>query len=287
MSILCLIFGFQHVQNYIGFKSSQNIIDQNESIQMATFNISYGYYLIEKQKIDKESNLKKVEEELKKLEKIDILCFQEVGEYIFPMIKKIFPKHQVYKTKKGVVILSKFPMGKKGIIDFGSITNSCIWADITIEGNPVRIYNFHLQSNRVSKDADEIVENIQKNEKIKWYNDFKGILRKYKNSNISRAKQIDKIMEHIQDCPHPFLIGTDMNDVPISYIYRQVSKVSSDAFRQKGSGLGTTYSGNIPLLRIDYIFISEPFKCVEYKSIKTPVSDHEPVMVTLSHSLEK
>lgn len=282
LSILCLIFGFQHIQNYIGFNVPEPVIDKNTTIKTSSFNISYGYYLIEKQKIKKEENLEMVKEELKQLKESDIICFQEVGKYVFEAIKKTFPAHKAYKTDKGVVIVSRFPIGKKGVIDFGSITNSCIWADLNIKGQTVRVYNFHLQSNKVSEDADGIVENIQKNEDVKWYRDIKGILRKYRNTNISRAKQIDKIVEHMKTCPHPYLVGADMNDVPISYIYRRLSQVSTDAFSAKGSGFGTTYRGNIPFLRIDYIFYSKPFQCVTYEKIKTQISDHNPILSTLS-----
>ena len=125
------------------------------------------------------------------------------------------------------MILSKYPFGEKGIIDFGSITNSCIWADVTIKGEKVRIYNFHLQSNKVSKEADEIVENLQKNEDVKWYEDSKDILRKYKNTNISRTKQIQKIVSHIKDCPHPYIIGSDMNDA-VSYTHLRAHETVLD-----------------------------------------------------------
>lgn len=286
VSLICLILGFQHIQNYVGFNSVSPILDKETSITISTYNLSYGYYLIEKNKVDKKSNLEKIKESLTKLEDSDIICFQEVGNYVFEVIKSGFPKHKIYRTKKGVVILSKYPFGEKGIIDFGSITNSCIWADVTIKGEKVRIYNFHLQSNKVSKEADEIVENLQKNEDVKWYEDSKDILRKYKNTNISRTKQIQKIVSHIKDCPHPYIIGSDMNDVPMSYIYRQVAKISQDAFREKGRGLGTTYKGNIPFLRIDYIFYSKPFRCEQYESLETNVSDHEPVVATLSYPFE-
>jgi endonuclease/exonuclease/phosphatase family metal-dependent hydrolase len=287
ISVFCMIFGIQHIQNYIGFNSPVQIIDEKTNIRMATYNIGYGYYLIEKEKVNKEANLEKVKEELQQLKDVDIICFQEVGKYIIDVLKKSFPKHYFYKTDKGVVIVSRYPFGNKGVIDLGGFTNSCIWADVKIKGNTVRVYNFHLQSNKVSQKADEIVENLHKNENIKWYQDIKGILRKYRNTNISRAKQIDKIVDHIRECPDPYLIGTDMNDVPISYIYRQVSKVSTDAFPQKGRGFGTTYAGNIPFLRIDYIFYSKPFQCVQYETIRNKVSDHHPVVATLSHNFEK
>src|SRR5690606_32531336 len=137
--------------------------------------------LLEKEGIEKKENLQKVKDELAQLRDADVVCFQEVGEYVLDAIKSSFPKHFLYKTKKGVAIVSRFPFGEKGIIDFGSITNSCIWADIKINGEKVRIYSFHLQSNKVSKDADDMVENFQKNDGKKWYEDIKGMLKKYRN----------------------------------------------------------------------------------------------------------
>lgn len=286
LSFFCLVFGFQHIQNYVGFHSNEMLIDEEKTFQMATFNISYGYFQIEKNKVSKKENTLLLGEKLEALKEVDIICFQEVGDYVYNILKKSFPKHKSYRIEKGVVIFSKFPIGNKGSIEFGTFTNSCIWADVTIKGEKVRIYNFHLQSNKVSKDADGIVENLQKNENVKWYKDIKGILRKYKNTNISRSRQIDKVVNHMEQCPYPFLVGTDMNDVPVSYIYRQISKISSDAFRERGKGLGTTYAGNIPLLRIDYLFYSNTFRCLQYKTPTTNISDHYPVVATLSHHFE-
>jgi endonuclease/exonuclease/phosphatase family metal-dependent hydrolase len=74
----------------------------------------------------------------------------------------------------------------------------------------------------------------------------------------------------------------DFNDTPNSYTYHQISKGLNDAFREAGSGIGTTYVGKIPFLRIDYILYSkERFDPLYFKVIRKNLSDHYPVVSTL------
>jgi endonuclease/exonuclease/phosphatase family metal-dependent hydrolase len=50
---------------------------------------------------------------------------------------------------------------------------------------------------------------------------------------------------------------------------------------EQGRGFGTTYHGYYPAFRIDYVLHSLEFKTLSYKRVKTDISDHYPVVVTL------
>ena len=94
---------------------------------------------------------------------------------------------------------------------------------------------------------------------------------------MQREEQANFIAEHIQNSPHPVLVCGDMNDTPNSYAYGQLAKSLKDAFREKGSGLGSTYAGLIPFLRIDYIFTSPNNLVEEFKVVSNSTSDHYPI----------
>jgi endonuclease/exonuclease/phosphatase family metal-dependent hydrolase len=72
-----------------------------------------------------------------------------------------------------------------------------------------------------------------------------------------RARQAEILREHIAASPHPVIVCGDFNDTPLSYSYRLMSKGLKDSFMEKGWGLGTTYAGALPALRIDYILCSQ------------------------------
>jgi endonuclease/exonuclease/phosphatase family metal-dependent hydrolase len=80
----------------------------------------------------------------------------------------------------------------------------------------------------------------------------------------------------------------DFNDTPNSYTYHQIAKNLNDAFQEAGSGIGTTYIGAIPFLRIDYILYSpEFFTPLFFRIIPKKLSDHFPISSALRYQKSK
>ncbi|NRA50359.1 MAG: hypothetical protein HRU12_14605, partial [Phaeodactylibacter sp.] len=52
-----------------------------------------------------------------------------------------------------------------------------------------------------------------------------------------------------------------------------------DAFRESGTGLGTTYAGKIPALRIDYQLYSPVLQALDQNICEENLSDHHSVLV--------
>ena len=73
-----------------------------------------------------------------------------------------------------------------------------------------------------------------------------------------------------------------MNDTPISYAYAQLTQQLKDSFRVRAFGLGTTYAGSLPLLRIDYILSSKLLKIRSHQVLSANFSDHYPILSRLS-----
>lgn len=70
-----------------------------------------------------------------------------------------------------------------------------------------------------------------------------------------RTADTDFILSHIKDDELPFVLCGDFNDTPISYTYHIIRSTGlHDAFIEKGKGIGETYCGNLPFLRIDYVW---------------------------------
>ncbi|MCZ2100279.1 MAG: endonuclease/exonuclease/phosphatase family protein [Chitinophagales bacterium] len=279
VSFICILIGWSQLKGFVGF-NSQRIEHSDSAITLMTYNISnalYGY--------DKKADQRKIKKDnfiafLEKYKDTDVLCIQEVGDYARDILKSTFPKHHMYFKNKGAVILSRFPIVDKGEIDFGTITNSCLWADIRIDKEIYRVYSFHLQSNQISKDAENFVISPELNQKQAWY-DIKGMMRKYKNRHLQRSRQVEKIETHVQKCDHKVILAGDLNDPPQSYTYKIMSKYGKDAFRERGMGIGTTYAGRIPLLRIDYIFVDKSMQVATLDIIKDNFSDHYGLISTI------
>lgn len=102
-----------------------------------------------------------------------------------------------------------------------------------------------------------------------------------KHAFLMRSKQVDAIKEFIDKSPYKVIVCGDFNDSPTSYAYRTISGNLKDAFMEAGSGLGRTYVGPMPSLRIDYILGDESFTFYNYYAKSFPFSDHKMVSCTI------
>lgn len=110
----------------------------------------------------------------------------------------------------------------------------------------------------------------------------KSIVAKLKKGFIRRQVQADRIREEIEKSPYPVIVCGDFNDVPNSYAYETIGKGLQNAFEKKGAGLGRTFSGIAPTLRIDNIFIDNRYQVEQYVRIKKKLSDHFPIITDIT-----
>jgi endonuclease/exonuclease/phosphatase family metal-dependent hydrolase len=111
--------------------------------------------------------------------------------------------------------------------------------------------------------------------------EVKNLTSQLKRAYISRAEQTTVIVNHMKLSPYPVILCGDFNDTPVSYTYHQLLGEKKDAYRESGSGVGNTYRGKLPSFRIDYIFYTNEFISLNYKTEKIQLSDHYPVSTNL------
>ena len=98
-----------------------------------------------------------------------------------------------------------------------------------------------------------------------------------------RPKNIDVLLKRIPKDGNPIVICGDFNDTPLSYTYSQMKNADlKDAFLTASRGIGKTYCGSLPLLRIDYFWYNDYIKVVDYNRIKQTTSDHYPLTMTFN-----
>jgi endonuclease/exonuclease/phosphatase family metal-dependent hydrolase len=230
----------------------------------------------------------------------DILCLQEFYTSENPkdfnnidtLVRFLKTKniHAEYTTTLrktdhwGVATLTKYPIVRKGKILFNTKSNNiCIYTDVLINKDTVRIYNLHLASISFGKKEYKFIDELNKNK----YNDTnftesKNIFHRLKNGFLARAKQTELVAAHIKTCKYKIILCGDFNDTPSSFAYHTLSSGLNDAFKEAGNGIGKTYNGQLPLLRIDYILHSPNFVCNKYKRIPESLTDHYPITCYLS-----
>ena len=273
--------GWNHLNNFVGlsFIASQ---PEGQTINVITYNTQkFSYAKAGYRKTDSQK-LKEVFQFMQSKGTPDILCLQEVDDFHTESLMKNFGFKDNHKIRYyGTGIYSKYPIIEKGRINFDIKVNSCLWADIQINEQTIRVYSLHLQSNSVSNVTEKVINEGQFKEKETW-SDIRTILGKFKRTTKIRAQQAVTIARHIASSPHPVIVCGDFNETPQSYAYRMISENFNDSFREKGAGLGSTYAGSIPALRIDYILSDKNFKIINNYILKKSYSDHYPVMSTFS-----
>ncbi len=70
--------------------------------------------------------------------------------------------------------------------------------------------------------------------------------------------------------------------MPNSYAYETIGNGLQNAFVKKGSGIGRTFSGISPTLRIDNIFLDNRFSVQQFTRIHKKLSDHFPIITDVT-----
>ena len=189
---------------------------------------------------------------------------------------EFFFENKWQHKKYGIFMYSKYPIIESGNITFEEGRNNfnyCIYSDIVVKQDTLRIYNTHLQSIKIQPDDYTFFEEeseLSKNDKSNSKRLIKTITRAFP----IRANQAKVITSHIRNSPYPVIVCGDFNDTPMSYCYNLFNAQLTDAYRNCRTGIGKTYAGSIPAGRIDYIFHSPSLGSNNFEIQAEKLSDH-------------
>ncbi|SFG50704.1 endonuclease/exonuclease/phosphatase family protein [Pontibacter chinhatensis] len=229
----------------------------------------------------------------------DVFCLQEfysrVNSIEYNNFKRIGERYGRYKFAStsvgdrvkadlGIVIFSKYPIVEGGTIRFDNThqrsANRAAWADINVNGDTVRVYAVHLQSMSIkAEDIENTYSAIGNEESFK--KESRNLARRLRSGFISRAAQVQELLEHVQASPYPAIVCGDFNDIPFSYTYNELAKALQNSHEKAGNGVGATYNGLIPFLRIDNQFYSQGLEAYNFQThYEMGLSDHFPISAT-------
>jgi endonuclease/exonuclease/phosphatase family metal-dependent hydrolase len=305
ISFIAIIIGYKNISTILQFNNNKiNITQADNIIKVMSYNVRYFNYEITKEKNNKRDSII----DYLKNEHPDILCIQEYYSAkkkkkfnITDTLKKInnnkyayilyFQKKEI-EHNYGMAIFSKFPIINKGAINFKSYgTNNCIFADLLINNDTIRVYNAHLESIRFGAEDYLFVDDLSNKDTkdIKIESNFKRIINKLKKAFIKRCPQVRLLSESIKKSKYPVIVCGDFNDTPSSYTYYQIALRNKlkDAFVESGKGIAHTYNGIFPSFKIDYILYSPKFKSYNFTITKNNLSDHYPINCYINLNFKK
>lgn len=297
LSLICILAGLPFIKRIIQVDNSfhdkyyyqQKYNPGNTTFKFLTFNVRLFNLYKWESKSDAEAGIFHFIER----EEPDIICFQEFysrentrlsEENIRNSLKKAKNAHISYSVSKkntsrfGIATFSAYPIVGTGEIKFPNTFNLCIYTDIKIGNDTVRVYNNHLQSIKFIKEDYLLIDTLKLKYNEKQMLGIRRIFLRVRDAFQTRSKQVDDVAAHISKSPHPVIVCGDFNDSPVSYSYQTMRKDLKDAFIESGNGIGYTYRGKFPSYRIDYILYNPILRSYEYHSPKLELSDHYPVI---------
>ena len=280
--IVALLFSIPGIIKSYSFGEKKG---SEAQIKVMTYNV--GVFRDYKVKSRSVTDVKQSFANLVKEENPDVLCLQESGGWSGNTAAAFSQMigYKYYSTNKnnGNSYFSKFPLEDIKTFDNESISK---FADIkkinTNKGDYFYLVNCHFNSFCIST------------QEIEYTNDTKNIVKDsetYGKSVVSklikgfkiRPKNIEILLKKLPDDGTPIIICGDFNDTPMSYTYNQILNAGlKDAFITASRGIGKTYCGALPLLRIDYFWYNDHIEVINYKRIKQTTSDHYPLTLTFN-----
>lgn len=213
----------------------------------------------------------------------DILCLQE-----YKMVKgvsvtdslELFGYNHFFGSRGkadspiATVVFSKLP-----ITFVKKIDRQKIMVEISNGNRLFRLLCVHMDSYEFTADNHADIEQLAH---LKIDSTSRRTLSKAKETVLRHETEWNELLRPlITESSVPILLAGDMNDIPSSWLYAQITKHLDDTYRDKGNGFCSTFNGSFPRFRIDMVFHSSEFTTLSYRRIRTDISDHYPVLVSL------
>ncbi|MBR3940384.1 MAG: endonuclease/exonuclease/phosphatase family protein [Bacteroidales bacterium] len=274
VSLVTIIVRYSFVPLYIQLSGNEHITDDRH-FRIMTFNVH---------RFTKEDDACVQTIGLVKENIPNVICFQEFAAMpgkvnVYDSLRRQgynYNYSHIRKNKqpRGTSIFSKYPIIKAGNID----STRCIYVDVKTSFDTIRIYNIHLSSYRLDEEDRNEIDRIKHGDMTEK---SKKTLHKFKTTAGKHQQETDILLKHIANSPYKTIMCGDFNDTPASYVYQKMKDIYTDSYVAKGKGLSTTYNGIFPAFRIDYILHHNDFVTDSYRRIKTNISDHYPILVSI------
>lgn len=301
LSLATILLGWGQVQSFFQYNSiNKPLPDKGTNISVLSYNVQvFDLYNYGPQWQHNFTRRNQIFQFLEKHD-FDIICFQEFvhdksGSFktldTLPTFLGAQNAHTgLIRSSKninffGLATFTRYPIVHKGEIRFDTQTaNTCIYTDMVINQDTIRVYNVHFESIGLSPEDYLFMENITNTDLMTDRQHLQkgvNILARIRDAFQKRAVQLEQVASHIESSPYPVILAGDFNDTPASWAYRRMTRQLQDSFRS-GKGIGQTFIGSLPGFRIDFILHSDTFTPYNFTTGSEKYSDHHPIWVWLN-----
>lgn len=269
LSFVVLILGYSHVTSMYKFSETSTEPSEN-SLSVMSYNVRLFniYDWIQEAEIDQKII------DLVRTNSPDIVAFQEFHQKhteAFDFYKYQYIVGKGKSQNVGQAIFSRFPIVRKGSIEFPKTSNNAIYIDIVQNEDTIRVYNLHLQSLHINPQKEEF---SQKNSE--------RLLKRMANAFKMQQTQAELFELNRRDCKYKQIILGDFNNTQFSNVYKKIKGNMKDAFVEAGKGFGKTWDFPYFPLRIDFILTDSSFTVNSFKTFSEHYSDHFAIQSVIS-----
>lgn len=296
-SLLAILLGWGHIGHYVQLFGTAK---QPAGVRTPFTLMSWNVRLFDLYNWTHNQQTRDEMMELIRVEDPDILCMQEflhvgpgnplmvkdslLSSYRYTSCADAYTVHTRSDQSMGIAIFSTWPIVQQGTIHFpDELNNLCLWADIAVGADTLRVYTAHLASLRFGDHDYQFIRHLERGAGGDSLTAAgTRILGRMKDAFIRRSGEVRTIAAHMAESPWPVIYCGDLNDTPMSYSYRTLAGAGlADAFVESGTGLGQTYIGDVPGFRIDHILHGPQFRSWGFRTLPDALSDHRAIITSL------
>ena len=283
LSAATVALGFPYLGEYVGLRQIERD-DAAGVVTLVTYNLFGGNGLFGSGEEQMAANLAAFGTCV--LDGVDIVAFDETPSYqpvrdgIEAALDARGITHHYAPDARIPNLHSRYPLINREVLANYNHINSVLRADAVLgDGDTLRVFAAHLQSNSVR--LGDFVREVQAGDRRAYW-ELRGVAANYRFAARRRAEQVAELIAAVEASPHPVVVLGDLNDPPLSYAIGELRRAGlGDSFRESGTGLGISYPGTIPGLRIDYVMASEALRFRRSEVLDCDFSDHKPVRAEL------
>jgi endonuclease/exonuclease/phosphatase (EEP) superfamily protein YafD len=203
----------------------------------------------------------------------DIVGMQEsVPRVVEPLVARLADDYPYRRTERWCSFFSRYPIIEYQTVRLGSGDDLGLCSQqlvIDVAGQPVTVFNVHVRPPALSPLVS-----------------LASLLRVPPHLvNVGRDVDVRDLLSRIEQLEGPVIVLGDFNMSDQHVVYRQLTQVLRDAYRDRGRGLGFTVNSfraaGPSLWRVDYVFHSPDLTAVQAVVGRNGGSDHRPVIVKL------
>ncbi len=195
----------------------------------------------------------------------DVICVQEAPhlEVRQRLVQTFhgFSSAQEYE----LIVLSRFPIRSSVVHRIPGTRRTVLETVLDVNGRAVHVVNAHFNTLDIQGTASpglKASERFRLNSRARWF-----------VTNI--------VLDIVNGTNDPVIVCGDFNTPPRGTLYDALRSRLTDSFAVAGWGSGFTYSATLPVIRIDYVWTTDPLRATRAFVPDARASDHRAFVTDL------